>query len=88
MDMNREKLLEEVMGADFTVIELNLYLDTHPNDQMAIAAYNAGVRRSKALREAYERMYGPLTPLNFTRCPFQWIESPWPWERRYCDVDF
>jgi len=81
MDINREKLLHEVMAADFTVVDLNLYLDTHPYDQRAIYVYNQSVQRAKMLRENYERMYGPLTPFAETRCPYQWVESPWPWSR-------
>lgn len=81
MDASREKLLHELMAADFTVIELNLYLDTHPGDQNALNLYNAGVLRSKVLRENFERQFGPLTArLSFSNYPWQWIESPWPWE--------
>lgn len=81
MDMNRDKLLKEVMAADFTVIDLNLYLDTHPCDPRTIALYNNSVQRSMMLRNNYERLYGPLTPFTFNNAAtFRWIESPWPWE--------
>lgn len=80
MDSEREKMLKEVMAADFTLIELNLYLDTHPCDQRALALFNSNVQRAKMIRENYERMYGPLTPATFSKYPWQWIESPWPWE--------
>lgn len=81
IDMNREQLLKELMSADFTVIELNLYLDTHPYDYRALMLYNNGVMRAKVLRENYERLYGPLTARYSTsNYPWQWIESPWPWE--------
>lgn len=82
MDQNRETLLKEVMAADFTVTDLLLYLDTHPCDQNAIAIYNNAVRRSLMLRQEYEKMYGPIiTQLTPGRYPWQWIESPWPWEK-------
>lgn len=81
MDMNRQKMLAEVMAADFTLIDLNLYLDTHPGDQRAINIYNSGVQRAKALRDAYEKCYGPISPSFYSRCPWQWIEAPWPWEK-------
>ncbi|MCX7921569.1 MAG: spore coat protein CotJB [Clostridia bacterium] len=81
MDLNREKLLREVMAADFTVIDLQLYLDTHPCDQKALALYNSGVQQAKMLKENYERQYGPLTALwSYSGYPWQWIQSPWPWE--------
>lgn len=81
MDAGREQMLREVMAADFTLIDLNLYLNTHPCDQKALAQYNCGVQRAKMLRENYERMYGPLTPMSPSNYPWQWINSPWPWER-------
>lgn len=82
MDINRVKLLREVMAADFTVIDLNLYLDTHPNEQNAIYLYNNSVQRAKMLREQYERTYGPLTPFTHNyKNAWQWIERPWPWEK-------
>ena len=81
MEMNREKMLKEVMAADFTVIDLNLYLDTHPNDARTISLFNNSVKRAIALRNQYECMYGPLTAFcSLSTCPWQWIKSPWPWE--------
>lgn len=80
MDSERERLLHEVMAADFTLIELNLYLDTHPADQRALAYYNSMVMQARMLRDNFEKRYGPLTAFSGSRYPWQWIEGPWPWE--------
>jgi spore coat protein JB len=81
MDANCECLLKEIMAADFTIIDLHLYLNTHPYDQRAIMIYNNSVKRSMMLRNEYERMCGPLSAhQSASKCPWQWIESPWPWE--------
>ncbi|MCX7747475.1 MAG: spore coat protein CotJB [Clostridia bacterium] len=80
MDANRERMLREVMAADFTVIDLNLYLNTHPYDKRTIDLFNQSVQRAKILRNNYERLYGPLTVNTPSGCPWRWIESPWPWE--------
>lgn len=81
MDLNREKLLKEVMAADFTIIDLHLYLNTHPYDQRALTLYNNSVQRAMVLRNQYERIYGPLNAQYSTSAyPWQWIEDPWPWE--------
>lgn len=69
------------MAVDFTLIDMGLYLNTHPYDQRAISIYNSNLQKAKMLRDAYERMYGPLTlytPSN--RNVWKWINSPWPWE--------
>lgn len=76
----RKKLLHEVMAADFTLIDMNLYLNTHPYDQKAILLYNNYVTMARRLRDNYERNYGPITPAAYSKCPWQWIEPPWPWE--------
>jgi spore coat protein JB len=82
MDPKREQLLREIQAADFTLIDLNLYLDTHPSDQRALTLYNNSAQRAKMLRDNYERMYGPLTPMSYSAYPWQWIASPWPWEKQ------
>ena len=83
MNTNRESLLKEVMAADFTLIDLNLYLNTHPYDQTTIMLFNNCAQRARMLRNEYERLYGPLTASNSTcKCPWQWISSPWPLEHQ------
>jgi len=32
--------LEEIQAVDFALVELKLYLDTHPNDQQAMQQFN------------------------------------------------
>lgn len=82
MEMQRESMLLELMAVDFAVIELNLYLDTHPNDSRALDLYNLNVQKSNILREKYESIYGPLTArYSKSANPWQWISNPWPWEK-------
>lgn len=81
MNVGRERMLRDLMAVDFAVIDMHLYLDTHPYDQRAISIFNQNVQRSKMLRDNYERQYGPLTPLSYSKCPFEWVEGAWPWER-------
>ena len=80
MDANQEKALKEVMAIKFTAIDLNLYLNTHPCDQRALLLFNNTVGRARMLTDNYERMYGPLTASSANSYPWQWINSPWPWE--------
>ncbi|HOV25785.1 MAG TPA: spore coat protein CotJB [Pseudobacteroides sp.] len=82
MDNNRDLLMKEIMSADFTAIELGLYLNTHPWDQRAIMLFNSSVLRSRMLKDKYERMYGPINQQSPNYCnTWKWIESPWPWEK-------
>ncbi len=78
----RTELLYRLQAADFAVYDLNLYLDTHPCCQRALALYKEKVKEAKALREEYESKYSPLTATSSPgKTPWQWIQNPWVWER-------
>ena len=74
--------LEEIQAADFVVMELTLYLNTHPTDQQAIAQYNQFARHSKQLKRVFESQFGPLQQgsLNPSQTIWAWSDSPWPWQ--------
>lgn len=57
----RMKLLKCLAAADFAVYDTRLYLDTHPCDGAAKAAFCQYAERAKCLRRRYEELYGPLT---------------------------
>ncbi|MGE5454365.1 MAG: spore coat protein CotJB [Methylocystaceae bacterium] len=82
MANDQKTLLEEVMAWDFTLVELNLFLDTHPDDRQAMNDYNAALKQSAAVRTRYEKEFGPLTAMSpyVTNSTFEWIDDPWPWE--------
>jgi spore coat protein JB len=81
-EMSKNELLRQIMAYDFSIIDLHLYLNTHPADQRAITLYNQYVQTVMMLRNQYQATYGPLLMNNFTsRCPWQWIENAFPWER-------
>lgn len=79
-DMRRQEMIDQIKCLDFTIIELGLYLDTHPDDQRALCMHREYARQVKDLKDKYQKMYGPLTifyPCN----KWRWLEEPWPWER-------
>ena len=78
----KRKLLNKIRQYDFTIKELNLYLDTYPNCQRALNMF----RKYKQLRinavNEYISKYGPLMPeQNNDTDHWDWIDDPWPWER-------
>ena len=79
--MDKLRLLEEIKQYDFTLIELALYLDTHPNDTKALRIYASVSEKLNELKENYEHNYGPLT-INGVNSGdrWTWIDGPWPWE--------
>ena len=73
----KNMLLSRIKKYDFTLKELNLYLDTHPNCRRALSMF-----RKYAVQE-YNKRFGPLTPEQVTDTQsWTWVEDPWPWERR------
>ena len=78
----KEALLYQIMQYKFALIELNLYLDTNPNDSEKIRLYNQYLDIEKQMCDKYESMYGSLT-LNsnyLDKNNWAWDNGPWPWE--------
>ena len=76
------EMLEQLQVLDFALVELNLFLDTHPEDLKSIEQFNQLTYERTKLANQFQELYGPLQ--NFGRadskCPWQWSESPWPWQ--------
>ena len=67
---------------DFYLLELNLYIDTHPNDAYALQKFEDYSKLQKQVAEQYIKKYGPITAKDAnTQGAFNWIDEPWPWER-------
>jgi len=77
----REALLKKLSMACFAAWELQIYLDTHPNDARAQNRYNQYKATAKQLTDEFEEKYGPLTAGDtYGDSSWEWINSPWPWE--------
>ncbi len=73
--------LGELMALDFVIKELNLYLDTHPNDREAFDLLKRIVALQETGRKKYMKLYGPVLFTDVVECgEFNWLNSPWPWE--------
>ncbi len=68
----------------FAILELTLYLDTHPQSLCALPKLNELQARRRQLIEEYEAQYGPLvmTSNHESTNSWTWIDGPWPWECR------
>ncbi len=87
---NRTSLLRSIQEACFTLHELVLYLDTHPNNRKAFAMYQTYRKRCNELTAQYESTYGPLTANGVTGDRWTWGSGLWPWQQQEggsCHVD-
>jgi spore coat protein JB len=75
-------LMEELQAVDFVLVDLTLYLDTHPNDYEAIQQYNTCAKQRGLLKKQIESLYGPLQQYgnSYSGYPWNWDDGPWPWQ--------
>ncbi len=59
----------------FAAWDLRLFLDTHPNDTAALAAY-------RQLCSQAGKNYASVPDYMTNGVRFSWVDGPWPWE--YC----
>ncbi len=81
MEPCEQALLNRIGETRFACVELQLYLDTHPEDAIATADFNCYAEELKELMNTYTREYGPL--MNFGSCPYyagSWVDQKWPWQ--------
>ncbi|TLS35469.1 spore coat protein CotJB [Pseudalkalibacillus caeni] len=74
--------LKKLQAIDFAMMELTLYLDTHPDDSKAIEQYNEYSEKRKDLKQKVEEEYGPLMlkEKNNKENQWEWSQGPWPWQ--------
>ena len=79
--MTEQELLNRISEIQFVCIELNLYIDTHPDDEAALSDYYHYGEMLNSLISEYERSYGPLIGFghSVTRTG-SWVCTAWPWE--------
>jgi spore coat protein JB len=78
---DRMLLLKKLQASDFALVELGLYLDTHPDDKAALAYFAKFLAVKKQLHEEFTKKYGPIRIEDYDGSPYwKWIDNPWPWE--------
>lgn len=81
--MNEQaEMLTTIDALCFALIDLNLYLDTHPEDKNIIRLYNEYNQKNNEIKAQYENKFGPLVTSSeaLNTYPWAWNSKPWPWE--------
>lgn len=77
----KEQLTKELQEVDFALVELGLYLDSHPDCTKALAMYRELQEKSAALSAEYEQQFGPLVAGGSGNVDYwDWVATPFPWE--------
>lgn len=83
--MCKEDLKKLIRSANFAVIDLSLYLDTHPDCPCALATYHDYHKTLMKALKVYEKRFGPLTIYGEHDMErWTWKDEPWPWQKE-CD---
>ncbi len=74
--------MKQLQEIDFVLVELTLYLDTHPEDFDSIKQFNEFAEKGMKLRQQIEKKYGPLMQFgqSYSGYPWNWDDPPWPWQ--------
>lgn len=78
----QEKLLYTYLMYNFAAHDLNLYLDTHPDNKAMITLYAKYSELAMKTKKLYESKYGPLdvNDISDGENYWEWIKGDWPWE--------
>lgn len=76
------QLLGELQAVDFVLVELTLYLDTHPDDTQALTQFAQFQRRKMTLRQQFEHAFGSMIEYGSSAngSTWTWNDAPWPWQ--------
>jgi spore coat protein JB len=76
------QLMEQLQSVDFVLVELQLYLDTHPQDADAINQFNQYSKERRKIKKVFESQFGPLMQYgnSYSGYPWNWNDTPWPWQ--------
>ena len=82
--MDREKLLMQIAECEFTCADINMYLDTHPEDMRALADYNCYAQQLRMLKDLYIANCGPIENFgnSVSEDSWKWQYQTWPWDRK------
>lgn len=79
---DKDYLLLLIQTYSFASNDLTLYLDTHPDDNNAIALRSDYVNLYNQALNEYEKKYGALNlgSSQLDGYPWKWDVNNWPWE--------
>lgn len=82
----KNRMLKDISVIDFAMVELTLYLDTHPFDKQAMEYFNHFASIKSQLMKEFASKYYPLS--KDTSCDtkqWNWALAPMPWEAAYME---
>ena len=73
--------LGEIKALEMAVMDLHLYLDTHPSDREATRIFGHYSRLLETSKRHYVAKFGPLTLADAVEDGvYTWLRDHWPWD--------
>ena len=82
-NMSEDNLMKLINELRFAVTDLNLFLDTHPNDEEALKTFTMLAAALKSYSHDYASRFGTLYATDSgDETPFEWVSdgNKWPWQ--------
>ena len=80
-ERTEQALLTQIGQVRFACVELQLYLDTHPEDMEAQDDFNSYANTLERLMTEYTENFGPLENFgNSQHVAGSWVYQKWPWQ--------
>lgn len=81
--INEEKsMLLDIQKLEFAIYDLALFLDTHPNDPVALYRHKMLTDQHMQLKHVYEAQFGIMSVMSHELGDtWRYIDGPWPWDR-------
>lgn len=76
----QERLYRRIQSYSFSMWELHLFLDSHPNSADASRKLEEYRKKYEELVAEYEAAYGPMNEVSSKTSRWAWITGPWPWD--------
>lgn len=78
--MTKDALMRKIQALSFAKVETELYLDTHPECEMALGYYRDILAKLDDAMTEYQNKYGPLFAEGVVGNRWTWVEGKWPWQ--------
>ena len=77
----KDQMLHEIGIVSFVLVELTLYLDTHPFDREAMEYFNHYSRIKNQMEKEFSQKFFPLNmSMAESSKEWRWGAAPLPWE--------
>lgn len=79
---NRADAARKLDETSFAIVEMRLFMDTHPGDAAAAAIRSKLENEYRVAWRNYVEVCGPLTIYDCDA--MLWTDNPWPWDTEGC----